>query len=200
MAKAIYDKNNFYSQLNNPLETYNKAQLKELGKRFGFSPNELTYTESCGCSSAASCCAMIKGWQVIDEACVLPTYKMQADQVIWDFLNDPRNYEEFKKIVNYDITVTPGNRFAALYPYAVKTLFGINAKFVSHKLTIQEVKDVISKDGVIQISIIPGHFIAIGDITDTEIIYNDSIAGSALRMSHQKYLDIAKDYANIYTK
>lgn len=200
MAKAIYDSNNFYSQLNNPLETFNKAQLQELGKRFKFTPNALTYTESCGCSSSASCCAMIKGWQVIDGACVLPTYKMQADQVIWDYLNDPRNYSEFKKIVDYDITVTPGNRFAALYPYVVKKLFDVTAKFVDHKLTIQELKEVISKDGVVQISIVPGHFIAIGDITDTEVIYNDSVAGHALRMTHARYLEIAKNYANIYSK
>jgi hypothetical protein len=198
MAKAIYDQNNYYSQLNNPLETYNKVQLNELGKRYGFTPNILTYTESCGCSSAASCCAMIKGWRAIDDACATPMYKCQADQLIWDYMNDPRNYANLNAYCAFDNKITPANRVSGLYPYVVKVLFGVTAEHVNHKLTIQEIRDNISKGYTIQISILPGHFIAIGDITDTEIVYNDSIAGYAQRMSFDKYNQIAKDYANIY--
>lgn len=165
----------YYTQENNPIERY----LQLLGNK--------SWYESCGCSSAATCCEKTR--PVFSVSCI-GTYRPQADQIIWDYLNDPRNKHlpDLEPIAR----TLPGNRIGSLYPIAVWDLFSIRAETV-YKVD-KEVLVSALKDGcAVQCALADSyHFIAVvaWDSDTGAFIYDDSAPGLTYgKVGHNLTLD-----------
>lgn len=165
------------------------------------------FLESCGPTSGTMLCGATKS----ETAIAIRTpggYLPQPEEVLSDYLNDPANYDKFRKVASwFDPTILPGNRAAVYYPIAVWEVFGIRCKFVG-SLTYDQVVACIKNNQGVQIVLKnPGHFLAIvGVDTDRkELIYNDSWPnrhpdrnGYHKRMTLEEYTTNVKDSTVIY--
>lgn len=158
-AEFWNDRDMFYIQTNNPTEA---LLSKVMGK---------LQLETCGPTACVNCVASL-GSNV--EVSCPGEYKPQPEEVVEDFLNDPRNFAEFERI-RTGVSGIPGNRIPQYYPYAAKMVFGVDAEF----MWISGMKTVIEglKNGrPSQVCFIePGHFVAIvaWDEEINNFIYND---------------------------
>lgn len=75
------DRNRYSTQTNNSIEAFHKAEGKTRG-----------WTESCGPTSATTLLDMMG---VVVEMGTPGGWRPQPEQVLWDYLNDPRNYPKF---------------------------------------------------------------------------------------------------------
>ncbi len=161
-AKFWADPDKYYCQTNNPTE-----QLLKKRKGEG-------WLESCGPTAAVNCLAAF-GYN-LKIYCPGP-YKPQPEEVLMDFFNDPRNYEELEKIRHdVDPVSFPGNRIPQLYPFAVKQVFNADGTFVWLS-SFRKLAAYLKLGCAAQICLVePGHFIAVVayDNKTDEIIFNDS--------------------------
>jgi hypothetical protein len=186
-AKLWDDKSTYYSQLNNPLETF----LKKLGVK--------GWLETCGPTAAINCLAAL-GY---DLTIKYPGgWEPQPESVLEDWLNDPRNYPEMKLArPNLDPSTYPGNRIPQYYPIAVMRVFGKHGQYIEG-LPFEIVCRKLEEGCTVQLCLIePGHFIgAVAYDKDTnEIIYRDPWKGFNLRMGSDMFINNTKKFCIIYT-
>jgi len=197
----------YYSQNNNPTEEQLKKMLHELGAKHNFEYKAATHFETCGPTAAVMGLA--------SRGDIMPMeapggYMLQPEEILADYFNDPKNYALFKKIIPdawYDPTEIPSNRCIALYPQAIKSVFGKNVKFVPSKLSFSTLRENLFAGCAVQLCLItPGHFIvavAFDDITNM-IIYNDpwdgreGVSGFNRKLSMTEYESNVKPLALIY--
>lgn len=160
-AKLWNDKGCAFSQQNNPSE--------ELLRKTGC----VGWLETCGPTAAVSCLAAL-GYDLAI-ACPGP-YRPQPEEVLSDFLNDPRNYSELAK-ERKDIQPDrlPGNRVPQYYPLAASNVFDAKA-FFAWLMDPAQLPKWLAEGRAVQICLEkPGHYlaaVAFDDQTD-EIIFND---------------------------
>jgi hypothetical protein len=155
----------YYSQENNPTEAFLKATL---GSRE-------EWLETCGPTAAVNCLAAMG--KNIEVTCP-GVYKPQPEEVLMDFLNDPRNKIALNEVRVIDDTI-PENRVPQYYPLAVRKVFGVSATF-KWGLIFMDVAKCIIGGRAVQICLRrPGHYIAViaYDEDARELIYNDSWGG-----------------------
>ncbi|MBN1699416.1 MAG: C39 family peptidase [Spirochaetales bacterium] len=152
----------FYTQTNNPTEGLLKKLVKKL---------TAGWLETCGPTAACSCLAAVGyGLSITTPG----GYSPQHEEILSDFLNDPRNYaklEEIRKGVEH----IPGNRIPQFYPFAVKEVYGAKGKFMWLK-GLEEIARILQSGKAIQLCLKkPGHYIAAVAYDDetNEIIFND---------------------------
>jgi hypothetical protein len=155
----------YYSQENNPTEAFLKATLNDRD----------SWLETCGPTAAINCLAAMG----VNIEIVCPgIYKPQPEEVLMDFLNDPRNKAALKAVRLVDDTI-PENRVPQYYPLAVGRVFRAKAMFV-WGLTFMDVAKYVLAGRAVQICLRrPGHYIAVIAYDDAarELIYNDSWGG-----------------------
>ena len=164
-ARYWDDRERYYSQVNNPTE----EQLRKHGTG--------SWLETCGATAAVTCLAAL-GYNL--EVICPGAYRPQPEEVLADYLNDPRVYGELLKVrPDWDPKAAPGNRVANYYPYAVMAVFRAQAEYIP----------AINREGVIghllrchavQVCLKPpGHYVAAVayDKATEEIIYHDPWPG-----------------------
>jgi hypothetical protein len=179
-TKYANDVNRYYTQDNNAIEQI----IKKKGIKF--------YLETCGSTSMINCIASIKDDEWLQDWDYI---KIQVEDYVTCFMNDPHNYTEFMKIRNMDYNVYFGNEIPQLYPYTAKQLFNIEAEFKFEKDWDKLINYIQNNQSVQLCFINPGHFIACNGIdTDTnELIINDpwqghyTTGGFNHRLSKQEY-------------
>ncbi len=153
----------YYSQANNSIEGF----LGALG--LGFK------TESCGPTAAVTILSCM-GYAV--DVVVPGTYKPQPEQVLWDYLNDPRNFPRFAAVrPNLEPGTIPGNQVPQYYPTAIMEVFGKTATF-QMGLTFAQVAEKVSSGKGVQICLKrPGHYLPVVayDEVARELIYHDPL-------------------------
>jgi hypothetical protein len=157
-AKYWNDKSKFYSQENNPIE---EALRKE---------GETLWLESCGPTAAVNCIASMG---LLPSIRMPGGYEPQPEQILFDFFNDPFNYEIFKAVrKDIDPSLFMNNRVPQFYPDAVDLCFGIDSAFqwatpwgtLVDYLTVGKAVQICCKD--------PGHYMAAVAVdTDRQLLY-----------------------------
>lgn len=155
-------KDAYFSQENNAIETYNKTQKNE-----GLNH----WTESCGPTS----CINILASMGIPFEKKFGDWTPQPEDILFLYLNDPRNVDLWELRKDIQKNIIPGNRIPQFYPKAVKSLFSVDAEFKLN-MTFQEVAIQVVKGIGIQICLRnPGHYMAVVAYDDEtqELIVND---------------------------
>lgn len=191
-AKFWNDRSCYHIQTNNPTE---EQLRKEDGAGF---------LETCGGSAAANCVCALRG----DIQIRCPGgFILQNDEVVADYLNDPRNYPRFRQIrPGLDPTAIQGNRVPQYYPLMAQEVFGVKAGYVE-SLSLSGVKQFIESGAAVQICLQkPGHYLAAVayDPVTEDIIYHDSwparVGGDGFckRMAHSEFLQNVKPFCVVY--
>lgn len=140
MAGAIHARNRercYFVQTNNPTEEMLRKQGLELTQELASAGAQLRpdalrlvqrFLESCG-GSAAACAAHAVASTPLVTRCP-GGYEPQADELVVDFLNDPRNYDELARTGGGDPRSVPGNRRGAFYPLALARVFGVRSRWL----------------------------------------------------------------------
>jgi hypothetical protein len=159
------DKGCYYTQSNNPTEEI-------LRKR-----SDGNWLVSCGPSAAVTCIAAM-GFDVT--VSTPGAYKPQAEEVLMDFFNDPRNYAVLSKArPDTPPDVWHGNEVPQFYPVAVRDVFGVSAVFV-WGADFDKVAVLLQEGRAVQLCLVkPGHYIAAVAFDDQkrELIFNDPWPG-----------------------
>jgi hypothetical protein len=155
------DRDCYYTQTNNPTEEI-------LRKR-----SDGSWLVSCGPSAAVTCIAAM-GFNV---RCGCPGgYVPQSEEVLMDFFNDPRNYAALTAArPDTPPDVWHGNEAPQFYPVAVKSVFGVNARFEWGN-DYSRITGYLAEGKAVQLCLVkPGHYIAAVAYDDErqEIIFND---------------------------
>lgn len=157
----------FYSQENNPTEAYNKIRLSEKKRDY--------WMETCGPTSAVNCIAATEGVKNLE--IVTPGgYVPQPEELLMDYMTDPRNVTKLNKVRDLEGANIPGNRVPQYYPLAVKEVFGVKAQF-KWGLTLQTLVKDLKQGWAVQVCLLdPGHYLAVVayDASTHELIYHDS--------------------------
>jgi hypothetical protein len=192
-AKFWDDPQRYYTQENNPTESFLKATLDERRE----------WLESCGPTAAVNCLSVIGA--NINVICP-GEYRPQPEEVLMDFFNDPRNRRDLKSIREVSNKI-PGNRVPQYYPLAVRKVFGAYANF-AWEATLSKVSKYLLDGHAVQLCLKdPGHYIAAVafDTTAQEIIYNDSWPnrfyngrGWNIRMGLREFVTNVQPYCIVY--
>lgn len=153
------DRSAYYIQTNNPTEALLRAK------------EDSGWLESCGPTAAVNCLAA-RGENI--EILCPGKYKPQPEEVLMDYLNDPRNKTELDRVRK--VRGIPGNRVPQFYPLAIKSVFGCTSVF-TWGLNFRAVADRVVMGKPVQICLIyPGHYVAVVAYDEVEdmLIYNDS--------------------------
>jgi hypothetical protein len=163
------------------------------------------WLETCGPTAAANCLAAL-GY---DLTITCPGgWIPQPEEILEDFLNDPRNYSDMRAArPNLDPATIPGNRVPQYYPLAVSRVFKAQANYIEGH-SFDALVDHLSKGMAVQLCLVnPGHYIAaVAYDSDThEIIFRDPWPerfpdgnGFNRRMSATEYQANTKNFAIIY--
>ncbi len=192
-AKFWDDRELYYVQTNNPSEQLLKKREEE------------GWLESCGPTAAINCLAAL-GY-ILNVYCP-GSYKPQPEEILMDFFNDPRNYDELEKIRHdVDPVSFPGNRIPQYYPYAVQQVFNAIGTFVWLS-GFERIVQYLTHGYAAQLCLVdPGHYIAAVAYDDTtnEIIYNDSWPdrfpdrnGYHRHMGPEEFRNNVKKFAIVY--
>lgn len=188
------DRDKYFIQTNNPTEQYNLSKRGKTG-----------YTESCGPTSAINILAA-GGYNI--EIQTPGGWKPQPEQILWDYLNDPRNFEKFQA-ARTDIKpgTYPGNQIPQYYPIAIKEVFGQNCVFTWTLSFEGFALSIVNGHGIQLCLKKPGHFIPIlaYDNETREFIYNDPYPdrftdknGFNRRLTKDEFKTNVQPYALIY--
>lgn len=152
-------------QTNNPTE----EQLRKHGVG--------SWLETCGATAAVNCLAATGCDLTI--RCPGP-YQPQPEEVLADWLNDPRNYGELRLArPDWNPEAAPGNRVADYYPRAVSAVFGARAEYIP-RISYRNIVELLVTGSALQLCLMPpGHYIAAVayDKATQEIIFHDSWPG-----------------------
>lgn len=185
----------YYTQSNNSIEAFNKSSGKTKG-----------WTESCGPTSATTLVAMLG---TVVEFTTPGGWKPQPEQVLWDYLNDPRNHKKFQAARPNLVPGTyPGNQIPQYYPIAVLEVFGRTAVF-KEGVTFEKVAAWVSGGQGVQLLLkVPGHFIpAVAyDEASSELIFHDPYPerfpdknGFGKRLTRAEFQTNVQSYAVLYS-
>lgn len=189
------DRERYYTQTNNSIEAFHKASGKTKG-----------WTESCGPTSATTILDMM-GTPV---AIVTPGgWQAQPEQVLWDYLNDPRNYTKFAAArPNLAPGTYPGNQIPQYYPVAVKEVFGRTAAF-KEGVKFEDVSQWVAAGKGVQLCLkTPGHFIPVVAFDDTagELVFHDPFPdrfpdknGFGRRLTRDEFKSNVQPYGVFYS-
>jgi hypothetical protein len=192
-AKFWNDRNNFFSQENNPSE--------ELLRKTG----TVGWLETCGPTASIMCLAVL-GY---DLTITCPgSYRPQPEEVLSDFLNDPRNYPELaKERPDLSPDRMPNNRVPQYYPLAVDRVFGAKAFFIWLTDPVNLAK-YLTEGRAVQICLEkPGHYLAAVAYDDRadEVVFNDPWPdqypdknGFNRRVGRMKLWENQKHFAIVY--
>lgn len=155
----------YFVQTNNPTEEI-------LRKR-----SDGVWLVSCGPSAAVTCIAAMG----FDVSIKTPGgYAPQSEEVLMDFFNDPRNYPTLQKArPETPPDMWHGNEIPQFYPVAVKSVFGVKARF-EWAAPFETVISELQAGKAVQLCLKkPGHYIAAVAYDDErdEIIFNDPLPG-----------------------
>ncbi len=189
-AKNWQDRARYYAQTNNSVE----ALLQKTGRR---------WLESCGPTSAVMCL------DALGVPVVVRTpggWSPQAEDVLTLLLNDPR-HEADRRVIRAGVEGIPGNRVPQYYPWAVKLVFGAEARMAMPLTWLQLTEALVAQRAVQICRIEPGHYqaaVAYDDAT-REVIYHDPWPegqpdgkGFAKRLSEQDWLGLYHGWGIIY--
>lgn len=225
---AKYWNRDYYSQENNPIDVYNKKAYRELKNIFRkkVKDNEVLKMivktidsygslESCGATALVNCCTAVSPVEL--QIRFKNNESIQIEQAVWDWLNDPRHYNEFLKVRN-NITLKQlkesiiPSRIPQYLAYAAEKCLGVKASF-RWNVGIHKYSRIVAelKNGnAIQIQRkSPWHYLAIVayDTDKNELIYHDSWPsrfankkGKAKRMTEKEFNKVADDFIIIYYK
>ena len=164
-ARYWNEQGRYYSQVNNPTE----EQLRKHGVG--------SWLETCGATASVMCLAAV-GWNLLIRC--PGTYLPQPEEVLADWLNDPRNYGELRKArPDWNPEAAPGNRVADYYPRAVAAVFAARAEYVP-ATTLPAIKALIAGGCSVQLCLMPpGHYVSAvaWDRATDEVIYHDPWPG-----------------------
>ena len=196
-AKQWDNPSAFYSQENNPTDVYNKMRLAEKSRNY--------WMETCGPTAAVNCIAAIGESKKLE--IVTPGgYKPQPEELLMDYMTDPRNAGKLTSVRNLKGANIPGNRVPQYYPLSVKEVFNVKARF-KWSLTLNMLTNDLKKGRAIQVCLVtPGHYLAIVAYDDVtcELIYHDSWVsrhsegGRARRISSAELLGNTQPFRVIY--
>lgn len=154
----------YHSQENNPTEAYNKARLAS---------HASYWLETCGPTSAVNCLAAMGKRLLI----ICPgVYSPQPEEVLMDYMNDPRNGEKLRKVRDLGDLNIPENQVPQYYPLAVYEVFRVRGRFEWGAKWDQVTKE-LDRMRAVQICLkSPSHYIAVVayDQSKKELIYHDS--------------------------
>jgi hypothetical protein len=147
--------------------------LEELRRKLG----DTHVRQSCG-SDAACSCLEAAGWDLSGAlATRTPAgYVAPPDDLITEYLNNPRNYDLLRRETGIDPTLQPNNRHAAMLVIAARELWGIQGSRAID-LSAARIADHLGRHCAVQACLTPpGHYIAVVayDKATGEMIYNDS--------------------------
>jgi hypothetical protein len=155
------NRDNYYIQTNNPTE--------QLLKKY----RGAEWLVSCGATSMINCIAPLGANVDIK----VGNYTLQPEELVTDFLNDPRNYPKLRSIRDLNLEKYAGQEVPQYYPFAASVLFGMTAKF-AFGLDWDDVHDHLYDGNTVQVCLVnPGHYISIVGLEEGELIYNDSWPG-----------------------
>lgn len=189
------DRDRYYTQTNNSIEAFNKSSGKTKG-----------WTESCGPTSATTLLAMMG---VTVEFATPGGWKPQPEQVLWDYLNDPRNHKKFAAARPNLVPGTyPGNQIPQYYPVAVQEVFGRSGAY-REGVTFDAVAAWVSAGKGVQLLLkSPGHFIPAVAFDDDkgELVYHDPFperfpdgVGFGRRLAKAEFQSNVQAYAVFYS-
>lgn len=189
-APYAQDRHRFYIQSNNPTE----QALKIYGKK--------TWLVSCGPTAMINCLAAI-GVDV--EVCRVGAYTPQPEEIVFDFLNDPRNLPALMSIRSLDLGALGigANEVPQYYPYVAAQMYRATGRY-SDRLTVEEIRKALVEGSAIQLSISAGHYIAVvGFIGDTYYFHDswpNRVGGDGflVPISEGNLEAISKRYGIIY--
>jgi len=135
-------------------------------------------------------------------------YKPQAEEVLMDFFNDPRNYQRLAAVRPATHPgAWHGNEVPQFYPMAVREVFGVAAEFRWVHI-IDDVTSLLRQGKAVQSCLKePGHYIAVvaWDENTQELIFNDPWPtrfpdgnGFNQRMDEREYNRNVKPFAIVY--
>ena len=160
------DPNHFFTQENNAIDTFRKKT------------GEPYWRETCGQTSMCNGAAAVS-LENRDRLLKKPEYPLwtpQPEDLLFLWLNDPRNQAILQKVRSLDDSVVP-SRVAQYLPVGLKHVFGIDAMFnwgISEKLLI----DSLDKGNAVTVWLkMPDHYEVIVGYSDKEFIVNDSWKG-----------------------
>ncbi len=183
-AKFWNDRDRFYSQENNPTEQLLKKREED------------SWLESCGPTAAVNCLAALD--YNLKILCPGP-YRPQPEEILMDFLNDPRNRAELEKIRADVLNAHLGNRIPQFYPHAVKQVFGAIGVFVWISGYVKTIS-YLKHGAALQLCLVePGHYIAAVAYDDesSEIIFNDPWPAGVGGDGFNRHLDSAEFDRNV---
>ena len=184
----------YYIQTNNPTESLLKTFYRRVVK---------SWLETCGPTAACSCLGAL-GYDL--EISTPGSYRPQHEEVLSDYLNDPKTLEEREK-VREGVSHIPGGRIPQFYPLAVMRVFGAKGEF-QWLHNFDKIAGYLSQGKTVQLCLRnPGHYIAAVayDDTNEELIYNDPWPGRTgkgfnLRMKRSEYDKNVTNYIIVYEK
>jgi hypothetical protein len=155
------DRSTYYTQTNNSVEN----MLHDMGVS--------AYLETCGPTAAVNCLAAM-GY---DLTITCPGgWVPQPEDILEDFMTDPRNDVDFKKIrADINLDSTPGNRVPQFYPFSVSRVFKATGEFLFGS-SFSFVASKVASGHAVQICLkVPGHYLAVVayDPDTKELIYRD---------------------------
>ena len=136
------------------------------------------------------------------------TYEPQPEEILMDFMTDPRNDNLLRSVRNLDDTNIPENQVPQYYPVSVLSVFNVKASF-KWGLDMDAIKMYVTHQRAVQIVLKnPGHYLAVVayDYDTDELIYNDSWGsrykdgkgGRIRRLSRKEYMSNAQPYYIVY--
>jgi hypothetical protein len=136
------------------------------------------------------------------------SYQPQSEEVLMDYMNDPRNYDALRKArPEIDPRAYHGNEIAQYYTVAVPAVFGVKCTFAFGG-DFSKVASLVQGGQAVQLCLVkPGHYIAVVAFDDAarDLIYNDPWPGRFKdgngfnrRMSEAEYKSNVKAYRIVY--
>lgn len=193
-AKYASDRSTYHVQTNNPTE----AALKVYGKN--------SWLVSCGPTAMINCLAAI-GYDT--EIPFVGKYQPQPEEIVFDYLNDPRTTPELMAIRPLNLTELGigAQEVPQYYPHAAAQLFGATGKFIE-RIRPDELFQCLTEGGAAQVSIHPGHYISIvayiGTGDNQRFIFHDPwpqrIGGNgfAQEMTLQDWARLSRGWGVLY--
>lgn len=164
-AKNGRNRDYYYTQVNNPTE----VALKSYGAEM--------WLVSCGPTSAINCLAAM-GYPV-DVYSVTGKWKFQPEDLLMDFLVDPRNKPKLNAIRSLPDRISK-QEVPQYYPYAISELFGATCRY-GYGVNLENIRNHLVQGGTVQLCLKdPGHYIAVigyDGFSKDVLIYNDSWPG-----------------------
>ena len=184
----------YFSQSNNPTETFLKTTLKD---RAG-------WLVSCGPTVSVGCLAVMG--KNVEIACP-GVYKPQPEEVLMDYFNDPRNKKTLNSIRFVADAITK-NRVPQYYPHAVYAVFGHRSNF-RWGMSFMSIAAYVGKGCAVQVCLkVPDHYVGIIAYDDEkyELLYNDpwgerfpdKRGGWQRRMGQREFEDNVQNFFIVY--